>query len=102
MSFYRLEKHEPVACSLKDWANAFDKDEDRRVARTEIGDISISTVFLGMDHRMTAEGPPVLFETMIFGGPRDQYQERYCTWYEAEAGHKRAVELAQVPYGEDE
>jgi hypothetical protein len=34
-----------------------------------------------------------VFETMIFGGPFDQYQDRYCTWAEAVAGHKRAVDL---------
>jgi hypothetical protein len=30
---------------------------------------------------------------MIFGGEYDQYQERYCTWGEAERGHQIACEL---------
>jgi len=34
----------------------------------------------------------VLFETMVFGGKLDQEQERYCTYDEAEAGHKTMVE----------
>jgi hypothetical protein len=36
---------------------------------------------LGVDHNYNFSGrsPPVLWETMIFGGPRDQYQERYSS-----------------------
>ena len=34
---------------------------------------------------------PILFETMIFGGEHDQYQERYATREEAVEGHARAV-----------
>ncbi len=41
-------------------------------------------------------GPPVLFETMIFGGPEHGYQERYTSWTEAEEGHKRAVFRARI------
>ena len=47
---------------------------------------------MGLDHAFMG-GPPLLFETMIFGGEHDQFQERYSTWEEAMAGHKKAVEL---------
>ena len=63
-----------------------------QVALTEIGKVRISTVFLGIDHRFIGGGAPILFETMIFGGKLDQEQERYCTWDEAEKGHKLMVE----------
>jgi hypothetical protein len=67
----------------------------RHVGATAINDdIHISTVFLVIDHRMLGEGPPVLYETMIFGGPFDQSCERYTTREAAEAGHERWV--AQV------
>lgn len=59
---------------------------DRKVARTQRGDVSVSTVFLGLDHQF-GNGPPLLFETMVFGGEHDEEQERYSTWEEAEAGH---------------
>lgn len=89
MRYYILDGHEPKAVnSYLDW----DSFENVHVSKTEIGDISVSTVFLGVDHSF-GEGSPVLFETMIFGGEHDGYQERYCTWDEAEAGHARAVEL---------
>ena len=65
--------------------------EDRAVAKDKIGDIEISTVFLGLDHQY-GEGKPLLFETMVFGGELDQEQERYSTWEEAEEGHKIMIE----------
>jgi hypothetical protein len=52
-------------------------------------------VFLGLDHQYGFNGPPVLFETMIFGGKHDDYQDRYLTWDEAEAGHERAVKMVR-------
>lgn len=74
----------------------------------------VSTVFLGIDHSFSEDGPPVLFETMVFlnveedetdpsittgeidgnvYGMRDQYMQRYCTWPEAFSGHWRVVNL---------
>jgi hypothetical protein len=52
----------------------------------------VSTVFLGFDHRLIGAGEPILFETMIFGGDHDCYQERYETEAQAVAGHRRIVE----------
>lgn len=67
----------------------------RNVAQTTLPwDIKISTVFLGMNYRF-GEGPPLIFETMIFGGEHDQYQDRYSTWEEAVKWHEKAVKLAQ-------
>lgn len=53
----------------------------------------VSTVFLGLNHNFYCTGPPLLFETMIFGGEHDQYQERYTTKKEAIEGHKRALKI---------
>lgn len=49
--------------------------------------IRISTVFLGLDHQY-GSGPPILWETMVFGGVLDGFQERYATKAEALAGHQ--------------
>jgi len=76
------------------WAKWLEEDDSRRVAFTEVGDIKISTVFLGLDHAFGG-GAPVLFETMIFGGEHDEYQERYHTLEEAMIGHEKAVSLAK-------
>jgi hypothetical protein len=69
---------------------------DRRVALSKFGDVEVSTVFLGIDHNFWDVGPPLLFETMIFGGPLDQEQWRYSTWEEAEAGHQAACALIEI------
>lgn len=64
--------------------------------KTEIGISQISTVFLSMDHSLggiIGDGRPVLFETMVFGGEHDGYQERYHTHDQAEEGHKRIVDM---------
>ncbi len=90
---YLLEGKTPVPCDdLLTWGRQFEK-MDRHVGFTEHGGVRVSTVFLGLDHAW-GDGPPMIFETMIFGGEHDQYQERYSTWEEAEAGHKKACELA--------
>jgi hypothetical protein len=57
--------------------------------------VSVSTVFLGVNHNWSERGPPTLWETMIFGGPNDEYQDRYSSRDEALAGHARAVALAK-------
>ena len=75
------------------WGEAF--KNNRTVAYDTVDDANVSTVFLGLDHSF-GHGPPVLFETMIFGGKHDQYQQRYCTRDEALAGHARvAMALAR-------
>ena len=67
------------------------------VAKTQLGDAKVSTVFLGLDHGFDPTRP-LLFETLVFGGPHDQDCERYSTWAEAEAGHAKMV--AKVGGGE--
>lgn len=72
---------------------AWDKATSSRqsvIGRTIVGTVTVSTVFLGMDHGW-GEGPPVLWETMIFGGKHDEFQERYTSRSDAIAGHLRAV-----------
>lgn len=89
MGLYILDGKNPVPCfDITQWALS---KSNRIVSKDQFGDVNVSTVFLGLDHSFG--GTPVLFETMIFGGEHDQYQERYCTWDEAEKGHQIACEL---------
>lgn len=80
----------PVADTLE-WARWFER-ANRRVDESFIGNIRISTVFLGLDHGFSG-GRRLWFETMIFGGSHDGYQERYETWEQAEQGHLKALAL---------
>lgn len=88
--YYKLEGHKTVPMTGDEFATAF--SGDRKVGLDIIDGVRVSTVFLALDHGYGDE-PPLLFETMIFGGEHDDYQERYSTWEEAEAGHKRAVKM---------
>lgn len=75
----------------------FENSKNRVVACTEISkDHFLSTVFLSLDHNHWREGPPVLFESMWFGGDHDGEQRRYCTKEEALQGHKEMLEEAGV------
>ena len=91
---YILDGHKPILCDdLMKWAKWFET-ADRQIAKTSISDeITVSTVFLGLNHNY-GDGEPVLFETMIFGGELDEQIQRYSTWEEAE-GHKRWVAKAK-------
>jgi hypothetical protein len=95
---YILDGHTPVQVfDLMEWARWY-QTADRHVDETLIGRIRISTVFLSIDHNWYGPNhPPVLFETMVFGGGfLNEEMMRYCTWAEAEAGHKDMVEVVQT------
>lgn len=80
-----------------------DMEEAGRLANTShklfvttIGSITVSTVFLCIDHAWGDRVAPILFETMVFtysgcGSAYDGRQDRYTTYEEAKAGHKALV-----------
>lgn len=95
----------PITDSVK-WGKWMERQKGttrRRVGLTKVGIYWVSTTFLGMDHNIYDEGPPLLFETMIFesenlsAAVRDalNYQERYPTWELAEVGHEEAVAMME-------
>lgn len=104
--WYRLEGKTPVPCERLEGMHWFEANfAGRTVARTRIGPAEVSTVFLAIDHGFGFKGRPILFETMIFvdddSDPRGldfggEYQKRYATWEEAEAGHAEAVALVEA------
>jgi len=87
------------AADLLEWGAWFEtaghdvpvRDGGRRVGDDEVPpDARVSTVFLGTNMNVFG-GAPLLYETMIFGGPHDGWQRRYPTLAAAEAGHAAAV-----------
>jgi hypothetical protein len=58
-------------------------------------DVRVSTVWLGLDHRF-GPGRPLIFETMVFGGPRDEEQHRYASEAEARLGHAGVLEAVAL------
>lgn len=94
---YILVGRTPVAVDLMTWAVAMN-DRGNRIASTQLTrKCWVSTIFLGLDHNFSG-GEPILFETMIFGGPLDGEQWRYHTYDEAKRGHVEAVAAARIAY----
>lgn len=90
-----------TADELRRWAEA--REQERVVDRTQVGPVTVSTVFLGIDHNFFGDGPPLLYETMLFtedqsvadvDGEEGWFTdrcERYPTEDDAREGHRRWV-----------
>ena len=93
---YILDGHAPVAepdlTKCAEWFETAKRTVANDTATVtlsgkNVGEVKVSTIFLGLDHSFG--GPrPLLFETMVFGGPLDQECKRYSTWDEAVKGHE--------------
>jgi hypothetical protein len=91
--YYKLIGKEAVPASMDELADIY--ESNRVVKQEKVNGVKISTVFLVLDHAFHFDDPPLIFETMIFGGEHDMYQDRYTTWEEAERGHQRAVDIVK-------
>ena len=96
-----LEGEEVREVDAARWSAWFERHfVERIIARTvvhEAGTVylasaEVSTVFLGLNHNWFGTGPPILFETMVFGGLLDGEMDRYATLADARAGHWAMVE----------
>lgn len=107
MTHYFLNSdHTFRECDLMEWADQFEemiKENTKHVAEDIINDHHVSTVWLGLNHNYS-DGPPLLFETMVFKGEGaiDIYMDRYATWNDAVEGHKKAMQWVLDGCKEDE
>jgi hypothetical protein len=92
------ENKNPKPANLHEWAKWFEGNRNRIVKQETVGDAKVSTVFLGLDHSWGI-GPPILWETMVFGGKYDQEQDR-CSggWIDALQMHERMVAKVREEY----
>jgi hypothetical protein len=94
---YILVGHDVVPePDLLKWASSIEDAQSRVVKQDHIAQFLVSTVFLGLDHRLSGKGPPIVFETMVFQKIDDRnqpvsYQTRCATWDEAVVMHDLAV-----------
>lgn len=91
-SMYFDRAGEPIG--LGDWTYLHADEGYVRVASTYVGETWVSTVWIGHDMGF-GFGAPLVFETMIFGGPHSDYQTRYFDEAEALRGHLVAVALVE-------
>lgn len=78
------------------WAQWFERNDRRRiVAQDTVGDVSVSTVFLGIDHGRCPRHSKsvVLWETMIMGGVHDEAQLRSTSREGALQSHCAAIAM---------
>lgn len=81
---------EGLPLSFPAWAMIVEgAPEYRYIAQDRIGDVLVSTVWLGLDHAWC--GPVQIFETMVFGAGDEIDMARYATEAEAIAGHAEKV-----------
>lgn len=74
-----------------------DREYKRVAGDTVIVDgatLTVSTVWLGVNHNFIGDGPPLIFETMVFGDHSlaEDACWRYATEDEARRGHEKVVE----------
>jgi hypothetical protein len=103
MKYYKLTKEkEVVECDLHEMGRQYENNEERIVSQNQVGNFWVSTVFLGMDHNFKEDGPPLVFETIVFPYEdgkvafNEKYMERCCTWQEAVAQHIKICSLVAL------
>jgi len=92
MSYYDRNGRE---LSTEEWSRLFSDAQYRRVALDETPNGKVSTVWLGLDHAFSERAMPLIFETMVFGGPLDGECERYAFEEDAVAGHAAMLARCQ-------
>lgn len=93
----------PVECrDILVWAKWFEENRKERIVKQDtVGNLFVSTVFLGLDYGFFG-GKPILYETMIFDeskGGEGIYSERYCTKEESLKNHEKL--LVDIQEGKD-
>jgi hypothetical protein len=76
--------------TIQEWGEKMRDIAYRRIDFDEVEHLEVSTVWLGLDHS-TGSGPPVIFETRVFGDGEPCVQRRYVTLAEAKSGHVEIV-----------
>ena len=93
---------QPLRCDdVLVWGDWMERSRDERmIARDRDegsdGEVVISTVFLGLDHNYYGEGPPILWETMVFNGPLNHEMQRYWSREGALIGHQEMCEKVRA------
>ena len=82
----------------------------KQVASDKVGPYLVSTVWLGLNHNWSSQGPPLIFETMVFTEieadddseenyqmeyPMADYCRRYATEEEALMGHSEVMAMCE-------
>lgn len=72
------------------------------LAKTDVGEVEVSTVFLTFDHSYRFSRRPILWETMVFANSGSIDCRRYSTRQEALVGHEEMVQKMRAAQAETE
>jgi hypothetical protein len=86
---------EGTLIDLMKWSDLISDDQYKIVKQEYVGELFISTVWLGLRHFNNS-----FFETMIFSKNGTEAMCRYQTQKEAEFGHEIIMEIARKAYEE--
>lgn len=74
------------------FSSFFNDFSKRRIETSVISDeCRLSTVFLGIDCNFDIKNPPLVFESLWFGGIHSDNQRRYSTYIDAVKGHREML-----------
>lgn len=99
VSLYVLDEYgravqEPDPAAWMEWIAQH--QERLGVAIEVIGNVKVSTAFMGMTLGSDEEGKPLLWQTMIIGGVMHGRSHAYRDRQEAELGHAAAARLVRL------
>jgi hypothetical protein len=77
-----------------EWSTWFEHN-NREVRCDVVGGVLVATIFLGIDRSWEMSGKPVLWESMIFGGPLNLTCQCYDSAAAALEGHNELVLLVK-------
>ena len=88
--------HVKPVTDLLEWAKWFQTAERTIALSGNEGNVWVSTVFLGINHNWFGD-PPILWESMVFGGPSDGDCQRYSSREAALKGHEEMCRRVLAP-----
>ncbi len=93
---YKLVGKKPVPCSMAEWAQFMKSGTNRIIEQKQIGKLTVSTIFTGID-RNFGNGPKLLFETTVLGLENDLLPcWRYSSYTKALKGQRRIALILET------
>lgn len=82
----------------REWCQWFGQADNRvLVSENKPWQISVSTIFLGISYQHCPQGPPMVFETMVFQADDPSHwhslHARHATWGQAAQYHAKAMQI---------
>jgi hypothetical protein len=92
---YRLNGRTPVKCeNAGEILGTMMGGVAKKIRETKLGYTTVETVFSAMPLGLSENGSPLLFSTLVAGGPLSGESKRYAIYDDADFGHSEIVKRA--------